>query len=647
MFRFFAAFTVLFICTNQKTIACGFNFVGDCSTSVSLKINGTQDSFAVASCPDVLNFDGFALGNLQTLSIARAKAATWESCINNVSAVALFYRVYEQGFPGGNWQSFDLQEDYNTLVGPYTTRYRSKNADISLTNGLTAGKIYVLEVYFRAEVDTIGDDFIPETTLLQNNGGQNYHFTFQYGGASAPPFLIVPTKIVDVKCNGDSTGVAGITVYGDQSGLFYQWSTGGNNFYILSKIPAGTYSVTVTGAGGYSASDTMVITEPEPLAVDFMLAGIGCDGSDGQAWAFPFGGTTPYFFMWENGSQDSMAVFPNSGEVGLTLTDGNGCSEVFSTEIPAAPVVSLDVEAQVCFGETYLIGGVPIAQPGFFEVNVPGTNGACDTLVHLNLTMLPPLDTDLEYSEIAPYACSPDDSIHLLLRVLTNAQDSFVEWVWNGQVVATSDSLLVTIPGGGVSEVSIPFYTVRDKFGCVAYSTDTIISISQPFPLQVEAFWTHPAGGLDTGSIALQIVGGSPGYDIEWSNGATTSSIENLGPGTYCATVTDARGCSVVTCTVLESSGVSDLFGNPFLKIYPNPATSGQELTILLPENFAGQEVLLEILDLQGRTLLRQITPQNQMLTQLISLEKWPVGVLIVKSTSSDGKSAIGRLTVH
>ncbi|GAB4493341.1 MAG: hypothetical protein OHK0019_17110 [Saprospiraceae bacterium] len=594
-----------------------------------------------------MNFDGFVLGSLQTLSIARAKAATWESCINNVSAVALFYRVYEQGFPGGDWESLDLNEDYNTLVGPYTTRYRSKNADISLTNGLTAGKIYVLEVYFRAEVDTVGDDFIPETTLLQNNGGQNYHFTFQYGGVSAPPFLIVPTKIVDVKCNGDSTGVAGITVYGDQSGLFYQWSIGGNNFNILSKIPAGTYSVTVTGAGGYSASDTMVIAEPEPLAVDFMVAGIGCNGSDGMAWAFPLGGTTPYSLIWENGSQDSMALFPNSGEVGLTLTDGNGCSEVFSTEIPAAPVVSLDVEAQICFGETYLIGGLTIAQPGFFEVELPGANGDCDTLVHLNLTMLPPLDANLEYDEVAPYACSPDDSIHLLLKVLTNAQEPFIEWTWNGQIVATADAFLMTIPGGGVSEVAIPFFTVRDKFGCVAYSSDTIISVSQPLPLQVDAFWTHPNGGLDNGLITLQIVGGSPSYDILWDNGATTSSIENLGTGTYCATVTDGRNCSVVVCVILESSGVSDLSLGSLLKIYPNPAASGQELTILLPEDFVGQEVLFEILDLHGRTLLRQITPQNQMLTQLISLEKWPAGVLIVKSTSSDGKSAIGRLTVH
>lgn len=518
MLRFYAFFACLFIFSNQKIAACGYNFVGDCSTSISLKINGTLDSFAVAPCPDVLKFDGFSLGSLQSLSIVRAKAATWESCQNNVSGMALWYRVYEQGSPSDTWQHFDLQEDYNSLVGPYTTRYRSANVNADLTNGLVAGKTYVLEIYFRAEIDTIGDDFIPETFLLQNNGGQNYHFTFQYGGLSAAPFVVATTKIINVKCHGDSTGVAGVTVYGDQTGLFYQWSTGGNNFPILSQIPAGIYLVTVTGASGYSAtSDTIEIEQSAPWAVEI----------------------------------------------------------------------------------------------------VPTTTVA--------------------------FSCTPIDSLSLFLVAVTNAEEPNFQWVFNNQVISTDDTCQIEI-----SVVQLPLLmpdlTVADKLGCSKFLKGSYFVITQPTPLQLETTVTNPSAGFADGSISLDVSGGVSPYVVFWSNNSTEFSIFDLPEGTYCATVTDASGCMETICESLISSGTSNLALENQLKIAPNPAAPGQWVEVTLPEKFAGQEILLEILDWRGQALLPQATQPSQKSFRLIFPSEIPAGMAIIRATTENGMSATGKL---
>lgn len=443
MLRFFTAFAFLFIFSNPDISACGFSFVGDCSTGISLSINGTQDSFAVAYCPGVLKFDGFVLGSLQSLAITRAKAVTWESCQNNVSGMSLRYRVYEQGLPGGVWQSIDLQEDYNTLAGPYTTRYRSATTNTSLTDGLVAGKTYVLEIYFLAEVDTIGDDFIPETTLLENKNGENYRMTFQYGGVSAPPFEVATTKIVDVKCHGDSTGTAGVSVYGDQTGLFFQWSAGNNNFPVLSGIPAGEYSVTVTGVNGYSAVETIEISEPFALNLQFFpVTGLGCDGASGAATAVPEGGIPPYGYHWSDGQQTAAAVFPISGNYAVTVTDANGCSVTSSVAIPAQPVVLSEIKTEICKGETLSIGGQQFSNQGYYEFTLPG-NGACDTLIQLTLNVLNPGGAFVSLSDSIVLTCA-EPAINLCAVPVANTS---YEWSKDGVPAVTSLCILATAGG--------------------------------------------------------------------------------------------------------------------------------------------------------------------------------------------------------
>jgi len=58
-----------------------------------------------------------------------------------------------------------------------------------------------------------------------------------------------------------------------------------------------------------------------------------------------------------------------------------------------------------------------------------------------------------------------------------------------------------------------------------------------------------------TGSASVDAQGGVGSKTYSWSNGETTSSINNVPAGTYTVTVTDSEGCSVTAEVIVEQSG--------------------------------------------------------------------------------------------
>ena len=54
------------------------------------------------------------------------------------------------------------------------------------------------------------------------------------------------------------------------------------------------------------------------------------------------------------------------------------------------------------------------------------------------------------------------------------------------------------------------------------------------------------------GSISVEVTGGTGPYTYMWSNGATTSTIENLPFGSYEVKVTDANGCMETITVVID-----------------------------------------------------------------------------------------------
>lgn len=630
----FALF-VLILCAPVSSSACGYNFIGDCSTGIGLRINNTLDSFAIAACPVGTVFQGLDLGLIQSLSLARATGVTWESCQNNVTNMALYYRVFETGQPGGAWQSLDLPEDYFTLIGPYTTRYRSKNVDVNLTNGLVPGNSYILEVYFRAEIDTIGDDFVPETFLLQNNNNQNYHLTFEYGGPSAPPFTVVTTLHRNLYCHGDSTGLAGVTVYGNQTNLFYQWSGYNNNFPILFNVPAGVYSVTVSGIGGYTQSQTITLTEPAPIENQFInLVPLSCGSGAGQVTAQASGSFPPFAYAWSTGQAGPTTAIPTSGEWRLTVTDAHACTALFSVWVPGSPAIETFQQRAICAGETLTLGGQTFDAPGLYDVLVAGAGG-CDTLIHLSLAVVDPLAAIGPLPLLVELNCAIS-SYALCVQSLPNAT---YLWIKDGIGISTGPCVNITEPGDYTLIVTI------STFGQICSASATVTAFVAPEGPPELSFSVINASGPNAadGTIIASASGGEPPYFINWEEFGGSAGpavvLDNILPGTYCFTVTDANGCTGVYCATVSFTSIApELPSAGAFRLSPNPVLAGEWLQIILPESRDEQAPVLEIFSLTGQLILSAQAEKIASTTWRLRMPSdLPEGVFLLRSRAAMG----------
>lgn len=671
----------------QKTSACGYSYIGECSTSIHLRINNTLDSFRVSECSFGKSFQGLNLGTIQSLNLAKATAITWESCDNNVSSVGLYYRVYEQGSPSGNWSILALPEDFNQEEGPYTARYRSQFSNANLSSGLMNGKTYVLEIYFLAQVDTVGNDFIPETTMLQNNGGQNYKLTFKYGGASAPPFTVVTTQLTDENCPGDSTGTAGVTVYGNQSGLFYQWSNVNNNFHTLYELAAGTYTVTVSGSSGYTQSQTITVGQPDPISITFAdIQNVACGNTPGSASAVLSGGTTPYTYLWETGELDSVAVIPLPGAWALSVTDSNGCTASASVQVGGSSILEQNLVKTICQGSSFSLGGQIYSSAGDYSILVDG-NGSCDTLFFLTVVVLDPAavftgipeNADLTCSSptltlcavvlpgvvyewkkagmplsttaclttnqgggytifatiqqtdqtclasktiqidvhtdaplvgvsgVASYTDCSSSQATILLTAQTNASSPVYNWSVNGNTVSTVNTYTLTV--SNPLNFTPPNLLVTDMYGCQGTSGGINLTINPAPDAPVVAGASTPASGATVadGAIQLAISGGNAPYSVTWDNGSTGGNISDLLPGEYCYTVSDTVGCATSGCVDVEFTNGVDAPENGNVLLYPNPVKAGSNLQLAFPENQNDQVFALDLYNLQGQIVWREI----------------------------------------
>ncbi len=88
--------------------------------------------------------------------------------------------------------------------------------------------------------------------------------------------------------------------------------------------------------------------------------------------------------------------------------------------------------------------------------------------------------------------------------------------------------------------------TVVDSFGCVASDT---VTISEPTPLGValDSIDNALCFGDANGAIAITTSGGTAPYSYAWSNGDTTEDVSGLVAGSYTGTITDSRGCTLVS----------------------------------------------------------------------------------------------------
>ncbi|WP_442795256.1 Ig-like domain-containing protein, partial [Pelobium manganitolerans] len=240
----------------------------------------------------------------------------------------------------------------------------------------------------------------------------------------------------------------------------------------------------------------------------------------------------------------------------VTVTDANGCqaTETVTITQPSASLSISENHANVkCYGSAS--GSINISVSGGKAPYVYSwSNGA----ITQNLSALEAGDYTLTVKDANNCLAAIEITISQPLAPLTlveNHEDILCYGDATGSISLKVDggtapySYLWT--NNKVSKdleglkAGIYAVTITDAKGC---TIGTQIQINQPAaPLSItETHQNVACFGTNTGSIAINVLGGTAPYAYEWSNGVEIQNLDNLFAGDYEVKVTDKNGCTVI-----------------------------------------------------------------------------------------------------
>lgn len=371
----------------------------------------------------------------------------------------------------------------------------------------------------------------------------------------APPDIVAVASAVPT-CQGVNNGAATVIANGGTGSLTYTWSNNATT-QSISNLAAGNYTVTVIDANLCTKTATTTVSISPPMTISGTINQVACNGSNtGSIISSVSGGIMPFTYLWSNGQTTSSVTSLPAGVYNLTVTDAASCTKTASYTItqPSALSAVVSINNQVLCNSgnngsaTLTVSG---GSPGYnftWSTGQTGT-GSSSTINNLSAGNYTVTVIDLQDCEkIANFTIS--QPAVLVVAGLTNNVSC------NGD---TNGSINVTPVGGtspynyswsngqtsqNISNLSPGSYTLITKDANQCQNTKTF-SITAPPVLEVTIDTIAPilCSGASTGSLIANPTGGNSGYIYLWSNGATTSSINNLAAGTFKVTVRDSLGC--------------------------------------------------------------------------------------------------------
>jgi hypothetical protein len=397
------------------------------------------------------------------------------------------------------------------------------------------------------------------TQTINNLGAGTYTVTVNdingcQGTASATitnSDLIIDAIITNTSCYGSSDGQIEVSGWGGTPPYTYQWNNGSTN-PILNNLLAGNYTVTVYDSGNCSVSQTITVTEPPMILINFSTVQPDCAGGNGSATANVSGGTPGYTYQWSNGATGATALNLAPGTYTVTITDTHDCVEVGAVNITSPPPLSANVNGNEpsCNGgndgsaTAQIFGGTPPFSyswsnggntqtisnltAGAYSVTVSDAQGCSGTG---NIWLNEPPNLNLMITS-TPIVCPNQNNG--MAAVFPNGGTPPYSYLWS----TGSNSQMI----GGL-EAGTYSVTVTDANNCIKIAS-TIINASDLITDVAKA--DVACFGESTGSILVSGWGGQPPYTYLWNTGATTEEISNLPIGTYTVTITDAAGCQTI-----------------------------------------------------------------------------------------------------
>jgi hypothetical protein len=514
---------------SQTSFTC--NDIGN--NNVTLTI--TDNSGNVAECTAVVTVVD---GSAPTADITNNSGTTVLTCATTSISVTATGGV-SYSWDGGT--SLNTAENSFNVPGIYTVTVTTANGCISTAS------------------INITQDITPPTAAITNNTGST--------------ILTCTTTSIDVTATG---------------GVSYSWdggltpATAANSF-----IAPGTYTVTVTGDNGCTATASISITQDETLPTAGITNNTGTTELTCTLTSISVTATGGGTYSWSNGTSvvgTAAALSVTApGTYTVTVTGDNGCTATASISItqdetlPTAGITNNTGTTELTCTLTSIsvtaTGGVSyswsdgstvvgtnalllITAPGTYTVTVTGDNG-CTATASISITQ----DETLPTAGITNNTGTTELTCTLTSISVTATGGGTYSWSDGSTVVGTAAALSITAPGTYT-------VTVTGDNGCTATAS---ISITQDETLPTAGITNNTGTTELTCTLTSISVTATGGGTYSWSNGSTVvgtaAALSITAPGTYTVTVTGDNGCtatasiSITQDETLPTAGITNNTG--------------------------------------------------------------------------------------
>jgi len=407
------------------------------------------------------------------------------------------------------------------------------------------------------------------------------------------------TDITDTVCsaNNGTLTVENSNSYGSSIFSLYNNTTGlistqfpGDNSYIFTNLPSGTYYVIGDDGGGCTGkSESVIIKNSSNLSFGlYTVDNAGCAVDSGRIFITGLTGTPPYSYLWSNGSTEDNITGLTEGFYTVTVTDSSLCSISNSAAIVNVPKVGL--------GAIYLTQPSCFTADGEIEIIITGgtapfyylgSNGVTNVTFDRTVTFtglgpggftIQVVDAGLCTFTTSTSLLTPN-GISVVSVGITNSTCNDFSGIIGPIIIfggtspytySLTDSLgnvnSTTIYGtswqfdslsSGVYDLSI-----TDGNGICTFTSAYTISNVVTFDLTTSTTGTTCSG--NDGLVRLDITsGGTPPYTYNINGQSVVTSLtsytfNNLFSGNYLASVTDSLLCYQSSSFTIDNSNTVD-----------------------------------------------------------------------------------------
>ncbi|MBL7934911.1 MAG: gliding motility-associated C-terminal domain-containing protein [Bacteroidia bacterium] len=368
--------------------------------------------------------------------------------------------------------------------------------------------------------------------------------------------------IVSAACLGNCNGSIAVTPSGGNGGYTYAWSNS-SVASSVSGICPGPISLTITDILNCTYTTTYTIPSITTITSSTFATNVNCFGNcNGSVLATNVaGGLPPYSFNWSDpaGQATALASGLCSGNYSVTITDANGCSNVLPAAItsPSQLTVTPTVtqpNCGLCNGSAIVnpSGGTPgysyewsNAQTGntasnlcagIYMLEVTDGNGC---ILNSNVTIDNTSSITGETISSANVTCSGVCDGSVTVTAIGGTAPITYHWIHNNSSSQTLNGLCA----------GTYFCNMTDANGCIKTASVVIDAVTN-FTITPQVTQSNCSSG--TGSITVNVTGGTGAYTYAWLPAGNTATLTNLAPGNYTLTVSDGN-CSQTQVYAMSS----------------------------------------------------------------------------------------------